>query len=560
MCILTAFRRLVSAATVYGGPHGAVQQLADQRETSRQSVYREAKQTLTDIDGSATQAQLEDLRRQVAQRDARLAELEAQLAQAVAVDPDRLAEFAATAQAIGVSLPQTQQLLRSLLRERTPSVAALGRLTARAAQQAQALLPILDAAARPQVRDGAGDEIYSGRQAIQMLVEPASLYWGTGQLCPQLTGAAWTAVLTDYPKLEYFVSDAGTALARGMRDFRAARTQAGLPDCRHGLDIFHTKREGNRACQRDWRRAGAALEEAGRRQQRQQKNGQSRHGYLRAQRQGWQQANARWDHALAQEQAWQQAQQALELFRPDGSLADRAWAEATAAAGLAGLQGAHWDKTKRLLGPKRGRGPGRKPRRVRVTVYRGRLRRRTPEAKRPRLQRPGSGGADRFAFLDRWHEQLQNLGLPPETLRAHLDLEGLRRRPELLRAATPEGAAARGRVLVRTVQLQQSEPEREAQAVAVRAVVNGVVRASSAVEGINSVLRMGQARHRKLTQGLLDLKRFYWNCHRFRTGRRKGKTPLELLGVRLPVSDWWQLLKMTPDQLSQHLSAQAHAL
>src|SRR5467141_3114737 len=35
MCILTAFRRLVSAATVYCGPHGAVQQLADQRETSR---------------------------------------------------------------------------------------------------------------------------------------------------------------------------------------------------------------------------------------------------------------------------------------------------------------------------------------------------------------------------------------------------------------------------------------------------------------------------------------------------------------------------------------------
>jgi len=282
--------------------------------------------------------------------------------------------------------------------------------------------------------------------------------------------------------------------------------------------------------------------------------------YLLAQRQGWQQANARWDQALAQEQAWQQAQQALELFRPDGGVVDRAWAEATAAAGLAALQGAHWDKTKRLLGPKRGRGPGRKPRRVRVTVYRGRLRRRAPEAKRPRPQPLGGGGADRFAFLDRLDEQLQNLGLPPETLRAHLDLEGLRRHPELLGAATPAGAAARGRVLARTVQLHHSEPEREAQAAAVRAVLDGVVRASSAVEGINSVLRMGQARHRKLTQGLLDLKRWYWNCHRFRTGRRKGKTPLELLGVRLPGSDWWQLLKMTPDQLSQHLSAQAHAL
>ncbi len=559
MRIGTAFRRLVNAATVYFGRHGAVQQLADQRQTSRQALYREAQQTLTAVEGSATAAQLDDLRRQLAQRDAQIAQLEARLAQAIPFDRDRLAEFAATAQASGVSLPQTQRLLRCLLQERTPSVATLGRLTATAAQQAQALLPILDAVARPRVRDGAADEIYSGRQAIQMLVEPHSLYWGTGQLCPQVTGEAWATTFAAYPNLEYLVSDAGSALDRGMRQFRAARAEAGLPDCRHGLDIFHTQREGNRANHRNWRRAGAALEEAGRRQQRRQKNGQSRQRYQAAQRKGWQQANACWDQALAQERAWQQAQQALELFRPDGCVVDRAWAEATAAAGLTALQGAHWDKTKRLLGPKRGRGPGRKPRRVRVTVYRGRLRHRRPEAKRPRPPVPGGGGADRFAFLDRLQEQLQALGLPPETLRAQLDLEGLRRRPELLRAATPAGAAARGRLLVRTVQLQASAADRQAQAAAVRAVLARVVRASSAVEGINSVLRMGQARHRRLTQGLLDLKRFYWNCHRFRTGKRKGQTPLQGLGVRLPAGGWWQLLKSTPEQLKQHLSAQTHA-
>src|SRR5260370_40802329 len=154
MRIGTAFRRLVNAATVYFGRHGAVQQLADQRQTSRQALYREAQQTLTAVEGSATAAQLDDLRRQLAQRDAQIAQLEARLAQAIPFDPDRLAEFAATAQASGVSLPQTQRLLRCLLQERTPSVATLGRLTATAAQQAQALLPILDAVPRPRVRDG----------------------------------------------------------------------------------------------------------------------------------------------------------------------------------------------------------------------------------------------------------------------------------------------------------------------------------------------------------------------------------------------------------------------
>jgi hypothetical protein len=59
----------------------------------------------------------------------------------------------------------------------------------------------------------------------------------------------------------------------------------------------------------------------------------------------------------------------------------------------------------------------------------------------------------------------------------------------------------------------------------VRGALSGVWRASSLVEGINSVLRMQQARHRKVTPGLLDLKRLYWNCHRFRTGKRRGQSP-----------------------------------
>jgi hypothetical protein len=70
------------------------------------------------------------------------------------------------------------------------------------------------------------------------------------------------------------------------------------------------------------------------------------------------------------------------------------------------------------------------------------------------------------------------------------------------------------------------------------------------------VLRMHQARHRKLTQGLLDLKRLHWNCHRFRTGRRKGQSPYQRLGLPLPEGlEWWDMLKMTPEQLRDRLSA-----
>ena len=82
------------------------------------------------------------------------------------------------------------------------------------------------------------------------------------------------------------------------------------------------------------------------------------------------------------------------------------------------------------------------------------------------------------------------------------------------------------------------------------------VRASSAVECVNSVVRMHQGRHRYVSQGLLDLKRLYWNCRVFREGKRKGKSPYDLLGLHLPSSDWWQLLQMAPEELEQRLLTQ----
>jgi hypothetical protein len=87
-------------------------------------------------------------------------------------------------------------------------------------------------------------------------------------------------------------------------------------------------------------------------------------------------------------------------------------------------------------------------------------------------------------------------------------------------------------------------------------ILRHAVRASSAVECVNSVVRMHQGRHRHVSQGLLDLKRLYWNCRVFREGKRKGKSPYDLLGLHLPSSDWWQLLQMAPEELEQKLLTQ----
>jgi hypothetical protein len=86
-------------------------------------------------------------------------------------------------------------------------------------------------------------------------------------------------------------------------------------------------------------------------------------------------------------------------------------------------------------------------------------------------------------------------------------------------------------------------------------VLHQAWRARSLVECLNSVARMQQSRHGRMTPGLLALKRLYGNCRTFRTGRRRPKTPYGLLGVRLPTQDWWALLKLTPVELRQQLSA-----
>ena len=84
----------------------------------------------------------------------------------------------------------------------------------------------------------------------------------------------------------------------------------------------------------------------------------------------------------------------------------------------------------------------------------------------------------------------------------------------------------------------------------VEALLRQAVRASSAVEGVNSVVRMHQGRHRQVSQGMLDLKRL------FRDGKRKGHCPYELLGVTLPTSNWWELLQMDPKELEHKLLTQ----
>jgi hypothetical protein len=344
-----------------------------------------------------------------------------------------------------------------------------------------------------------------------MVVEPESLCWLTGRMVKARDGVTWAEEFARFPALRSVVRDDGTGLGKGVKLERARRRDAGLPDLDDTLDVFHTLREGGRALRTTWGAASRALERADAAQKgldRLGRQGQSRQGHGTATNRLWRQAERLWDHATAAEAAWKRARSAFEFFTPEGRWNDRAQAEAVVAAALPHLSGTAWAKTRRLL-----------------------LRR------------------ESFTFLDQVAARLADLGLESAVLSALLDLEGLRRQPWRLSAATRLWAS------VRTVQLTKACSDWREEMRRVRAVLRGVWRASSLVECVNSVARMQQARHRKMTQGLLDLKRLYWNLRRFRTGRRKDQTPYALLGLDLPDLSFGEFLRLTPEGLREKLSA-----
>ena len=321
-------------------------------------------------------------------------------------------------------------------------------------------------------------------------------------------------MLSPFARLAWVVSDAAKGITAAVQAAAAARSASGsaLP-LEHGLDVFHTGQEARRVLAGPWRHAEAVWDEAAAADAAVAKNkrqGQDARGVAQQARRAWQQAAQALADVDRQESAWQRARSALAVFRPDRTLNERASAEAEIAAALAELAGVEWKKTRNFLTDRRS------------LAFLDRLHRRLAEAEPDAAVRQG--------WVRRWwlRHAAGRSGSPPATALAQVQA--------LLDVKIRDGALTAA---------EQASYER------VAAVLRTTVRASSAVEGINSVLRMQQGRHRQMTQGLLDLKRLYWNCRRLATGKRRGQSPYELLGAALPGRDFWALLRSVQSPASQ---------
>jgi hypothetical protein len=521
MARLSLLTWIGNAAAVLCGRHGAITAQTQRAGCSRQAAYEHAQrvqQAVTDLHaGGPCRDELLREREQLREENR---QLWAALDQAVDFPEAKQRQFVAVAAALGLSLTQTLVLLAIVLPAACcPSRATLGRWVQDAATRASRLLQVLDASCRRLVSKLCLDEIFCHRQPVLVGVEPRSLAWLLGRRAPDRTGQTWCQALLPWSRLTDVIVDGGAGLRRGLALVQQAwRRLAPLLPARplfSTLDNFHIQQEGQRALRREWQaaeRLWLRAEAADREVAQADRQGRKKSGPTKRALRAWAQAERAFTTAEGREAAWKRAAAALELFRPDGRRNERAWAEAEIAAAVRALPGERWAKACRMLQDPR------------ALTFLDRLAEGLAEAE-PRA-------AVRDAVVEWW--------------RLH---QGPRRGGPRRQGVTS--------VLTGAVQAQicrQLAADWQASAARVGQVLEGTVRASSVVECMNSVVRMHQARHRALTQGLLDWKRLYWNCRDFAEGKRRGHCPYQHLGLRLPTYDAWALLQMDPEELAQQVS------
>jgi hypothetical protein len=511
-----------NAAAVLCGCHGAISAQTQQAGCSRQAAYEHAQRvqqavTALHAGGPSRDELLRDNQRLSAENR----QLWAALENTVDFPEAKQRQFVAVAAALGLSLTPTLVLLAIVVPVACcPSRATLGRWVQDATTRARRVLQILDQACRGLVQTLCLDEIFCHRQPLLIGVEPHSLAWVLGQRAPDRTGQTWCAALVLWCRLTSAIIDGGSGLRKGLELVQQHWQQEaplfpGLP-LESNLDNFHIQQEGQRALRREWQAAEhlwVAAEAADREVAQADRQGRKKSGPVKRALVAWAKAERAFTTAERREAAWKRAAAALEFFRPDGQRNDRAWAAAEMVAAVRELPGERWAKTCRML------------------------------------QDPRT-----LTFLDRLEQQLQQAEPRAAVREAGVEWWRLQQRER-----SRGGPRLPGVVGVVTTALQaqicrQVASDGEASAARVGRVLERTVRASSVVECMNSVVRMHQARHRTLTQGLLDWKRLYWNCRDFTEGKRQGHCPYEHLGLRLPTYDAWALLQMDPEELAQKLS------
>jgi hypothetical protein len=266
----------------------------------------------------------------------------------------------------------------------------------------------------------------------------------------------WAKQLEPFGRLEFVLSDAAKGIAAAVAEVAKGRhDDPPAPALEHGLDVFHTTMEAKRVLGQHWRRAEAAWEKAETADlavAQSKRQGIDARGVSQTARAAWRPAIALFEQVERREAAWNRVHSALELFDSNGRLNDRDRAGAEITAALGELTGPDWSKVRNFLNDPRS-----------------------------------------LAFLDRMHRRLETV----EPRREWREAMAWR---WWLRHGRPRPSDTLTALVQAVVVDRELDGEEHASYARAAAVLRDTFRASSAVECMNSVLRMQQSRHRRMTQ------------------------------------------------------------
>ncbi|MHA2119432.1 MAG: hypothetical protein ACW98J_10980 [Candidatus Thorarchaeota archaeon] len=500
-----------------GGLYGVVTDLANAYNTNRQRVYDILDRVLEAFrpkppgpalnPAEAIEKRNAELGSENVGLRARVQELEAKQENSIEVTRQRVRDLSLTLAVLPVSYRDIRDVVGLAYGEKhAPSEATLCGMVQYYGVIAGLIL--LDEEVTSKFLSACIDEIFFHRIPILTVVDPDSMAVGACERFQDRAGESWHAVLSHFPNLDYIISDQAKGIARGIH------LTAGTPRAiQHQRDLYHFLIDVSRTT----RRLETGLEKL-----------------LKAEEQVWQD----WVKGriyvktvekieatvIRQLELMEQYYQALELL-------DFAFSPMTSNHQVNAREHGHQilsDVIQRLkslseLGidglvkTLEKRGPG-------CLVFLDQLQRELSVIPAELFE---LGEDSQFTA-----EQIRELAIQEVCL-------------EHAMADDPSDEVFRTyRCLWQKVRsLKKLVPAFLQVVSAVRRILYHPKRASSLVECYNSILRPIQQVKKQVTQEFLWLKALHHNMKTFKQGRRKGKSPFQLLGVDFGNQDWIQLME-----------------
>jgi hypothetical protein len=474
---------------------GALTEVARQQSVSRPVAYRIVGRVRDAFRRGGPADELGRVRGELRQAEQRLQDAHqviGDLRRRLEPDWARIHAFIVEAAVAAVPLRKIKRLVRRAFGVRVSHEYArtvVNGASVRARQVFEKLTP------ERKARRAVADEIFLGDRPMLVVAEPQSLAVLRVSVEAHRDEKTWAKILQPLEGIEIFASDLGKGLT-------AAVEARGWP---HQADVFHAVRILTESWAVEERHAYEAIEEEYAWERRLQK--------LRAE--GGDSRGVATNHTLARKKT----QRALERFAEIERLSQQ-MRSAIELCDPVGRWMTPEDRQQRLTQAMTRLEELGLARRRRVAGY----------WRNPKL----------LTFAREVQKRLDALQIPPGPLAPR----------EIIDAAVAAWALARGLLRprgaltasLRAFAASRAHPDFPALGERVASILDDTLRASSAIECLNSLWRVYQQVKKTFGTDFAYLVALHHNMHRFEEGRRRGRTPFELLGIDPGTDDWLSLI------------------